>query len=80
MGKYLCVDRRKGARTRLGITASTRYGNSPERSRFKRLVREAFRTSKHRLPPDLEINVFPRQKAKEAKMGDIQGELLRLLS
>ena len=79
VGKFLCIDRREGSRLRLGITASGRYGNSPERNRFKRLVREAFRTARARLPPRLEINVLPRQKAKEAKMGDIQAEMLRLL-
>jgi ribonuclease P protein component len=79
VGKFLCIDRKKGPRLRLGITASGRYGNSPERNRFKRLVREAFRTSRDRLPAQLEINVLPRQKAKEAKMGDIRSEMLRLL-
>ncbi len=80
VGKFLCLDLRRGSRLRLGITASTHYGNSPERNRFKRLVREAFRTGRHRLPVNLDLNVLPRQKAKEAKMGDIQDELFRLLS
>ena len=79
VGKFLCIDRRKGARLRLGITASGRFGNSPERNRFKRLVREAFRTARSHLPPDLELNILPRQKAKGAKMGEIQDELIRLL-
>ena len=80
VGKLLCVDLRKGGRTRFGITASGRYGNSPERNRFKRLVREAFRTSRPYLPSNLEFNVIPRQRAKEAKMGEIRDELLRLLT
>jgi len=79
VGKFICIDHRKEARLRFGITASGRYGNSPERNRFKRLVREAFRTSRAELPPNLAINILPRQKAKEAKMGDIREELLRLL-
>lgn len=79
VGKFLCIDRRKARSTRLGITASGRYGNSPERNRFKRLVREAFRRSRSSLPTNLEINVFPRQMAKEATMSHIQEELLRLL-
>lgn len=79
VGQFLCVDRKKAQALRFGITASGRYGDSPERNRFKRLVREAFRTSRYLLPQDIEINILPRQKAKSAKMGDIQKELLKLL-
>jgi ribonuclease P protein component len=79
VGRFICVDQRKGSSLRFGITASGRYGNSPERNRFKRLVREAFRTAKHLLPPSLELHIIPRQKAKEAKMMDIQKEILSLL-
>lgn len=81
VGRYLCVQVRKGARgLKLGITASGKFGSSPERSRFKRLVREAFRTAKGALPRDVEINVLPRQLAKGASMGQIQVELINLLS
>lgn len=79
VGRYLCIDRKKGTRLRFGITASKKYGNSPERNRFKRLVREAFRTARHILPQDVELNFIPRHLAKTAMMGDIQKELLRLL-
>ncbi len=80
VGKFICIDQKQAKALRFGITASNRYGNAPERNRFKRLVREAFRTSRHLLPPHLEIHILPRQKAKEAKMIDIQGEILRLLT
>jgi ribonuclease P protein component len=79
VGKYICIDRKKGDSLRFGITASKKYGNSPERNRFKRLVREAFRTSRHLLPSNAEINIFPRQLAKKAMMGDLQNELIFLL-
>lgn len=78
VGKYLCLDWRPAKQTRLGISASSRYGNAPERNRFKRLVREAFRHSKHSLPK-VEINVIPRQFAKEASFSNIFYELNRLL-
>jgi ribonuclease P protein component len=78
VGRFLCLDRKKAPLLRFGITASKRYGNSPERNRFKRLVREAFRTSRHLLPQDIEIHIVPRSFAKKAMMGDIQKEILRL--
>lgn len=78
VGKYLCIEYRLAPRLRLGITASGRYGSSPERNRFKRLIREAFRKSYRHLPK-LELNVVPRQSAKQAGGNDILQELNRLL-
>lgn len=79
IGRYLCIDCKKAPLSRLGITASTHYGSSPERNRFKRLVREAFRLNKSYLPHDLELNIIPRKFAKQAMLIDIEEELLRLL-
>ncbi len=78
VGRYLCVDCRPSKRARLGISASSRYGSSPERNRFKRLVREAFRLSYDTLPP-FDLNVIPRQLAKQASCSHIVEELNRLL-
>lgn len=79
VGRFLCIDQKKGAPLRFGITVSKKYGNSPERNRFKRLVRESFRTARHLLPQDSELNISPRNFAKHAKMSDIQNEMLHLL-
>ncbi len=78
VGKFLYIEKKKADRLRFGITASKRYGNSPERNRFKRLVREAIRLSWDILPQDIEVNVIPRSYAKNAKMEDIQKEILEL--
>lgn len=75
MGHFLCADYREAKQARLGITASRRFGNAPERNRFKRLVREAFRQNRSILP-SLEIHVIPRQMAKKAKLHHIAEELL----
>ena len=80
VGRFLCIDKRDAKKMRLGITASSRYGNAVERNRFKRLVREAFRTSFSRLLPSQEIHVVPRQLAKNARLRDIQEEIGRLLT
>ena len=81
VGKLICIDYRwaSSGGPRLGITASTRYGDSHERNRFKRLVREAFRTSLPSLPPHIEVNVVPRQRAKGATSQLVQEELLSLI-
>jgi ribonuclease P protein component len=80
VGTRICIDRSKGSTLRLGITASSHYGSAPERNRFKRLVREAFRLSRAELPAGIEINISPRKFAKEAALADIQSELRRLLN
>lgn len=79
VGSFLGVEIRwQAARSRLGITASKKYGSSPERNRFKRLVREAYRLHLAHLPPNAEINVFPRQRSKGAKLFQIAEELISL--
>ncbi len=78
VGRFLCIDYRPAKLLKLGISASTRYGSAPERNRFKRLVREAFRRSYDSLPA-YEINIVPRQCAKNAKCGEICDELIRLM-
>src|SRR2546427_3523174 len=40
-----------GDLSRLGITVSSRVGNSPVRNRIKRLIREAFERTRLPLPP-----------------------------
>ncbi len=78
VGRFLCVDIRPAAKMKLGISAPGRYGSSPERNRFKRLVREAFRLSHAAFPAQLEINVVPRQAAKGAHCSQVMDELIRL--
>lgn len=78
VGRFICVDVRSAPSQRLGITASGRYGSSPERNRFKRLVREAFRTSREALPARAELHVVPRQGAKGAGYAHVRDELIKL--
>lgn len=48
------------SRTRLGLAVSKRCGNSVQRNRLKRRLREAFRLSRAELPTGLDLVIQPR--------------------
>lgn len=48
---------------RLGITIPRKAGNAVVRNRWKRLIREAYRTQKAVLPPGYDVVVRPRRGA-----------------
>lgn len=79
-GRLLTVIARRGADAaapaRLGITASRKVGNAVLRNRIKRLVREAFRTERRRLPGALDLVVVPRPGAAEASFSEVRDELV----
>ncbi|MCL2709718.1 MAG: ribonuclease P protein component [Planctomycetaceae bacterium] len=50
-------------RCRLGLAVSKKVGNAVVRNRWKRLIREAFRTSQALLPNGLDLVVLPQRNA-----------------
>ncbi len=65
------------AGTKLGLSISKKVGNSPQRNRWKRLIREAFRRNTGQLPQHLWIVVRPRRGAVP-DFHAIEASLLRL--
>jgi ribonuclease P protein component len=50
--------------SRLGLVVGRRHGNAVRRHRIKRILREAFRLSRDRLPSGLDLACAPRVGAK----------------
>jgi len=48
---------------RLGVTIPKRTGNAVMRNRWKRLIRESFRTQQHRFPSGYDFVVRPKKGA-----------------
>ena len=62
---------------RLGLSVSRKVGGAVLRNRWKRLIREAFRTGQPRLPEGLDLVVIPRKK-DEPELCQIQNSLADL--
>jgi len=76
-GRVTLLGRSSGlAYARLGISVPRRYGNAVRRNRIKRLIREAFRTTRHDLPPADWI-VIPRP-GQSASVEQLRASLLGL--
>ena len=63
---------------RIGISASKKFGNSVERHRFARLVRESFRLNEDILEDGKDIVVVARAAAKDKGFDKIESAFLHL--
>jgi len=66
------------AGTRLGLAVGRAAGPAVERSRLRRMIREAFRSSGAELPAGLDLLVAPRPGAGSASLARLRGSLLAL--
>jgi ribonuclease P protein component len=64
---------------RIGITATRKIGNSVERNRARRLLREAFRKNKWLGPQGVDIVINVKRALLEAGYREVEGELVALL-
>ncbi len=58
--------------SRLGLVVGRKFGNSPRRNRFKRILREAYRLNKNLLSNSVDIVVIPRPGLTELTLNAIE--------
>jgi ribonuclease P protein component len=63
---------------RLGLSVSRKVGKATQRNRLRRLYREAFRLTRHTLPPGLDLVLIPR-KSEEPPLEELKRSLPRLV-
>jgi len=64
---------------RIGITATRKIGNSVERNRARRLVREAYRKNKWLVPDRVDIVINVKRSLVEAGYRELEGEFITFL-
>lgn len=65
---------------RLGITVSKKLGNSPQRNRIRRIIREAVRANREILPKGCDLIIVARSKALSCKSTDLAKVLKEIFS
>ncbi len=63
---------------RVGLTVSKKVGNSPQRSRVKRLLREWYRLNRHSFRDSWDLVIIARPGAATLKLQDVERELGQL--
>lgn len=64
---------------RLGVSVSKDHGGAVRRNKIKRLLREAFRLERHRLPADVDVVLIPRRRDEDFPLLALRDEVPRLV-
>ena len=64
---------------RLGVSVSKDHGGAVRRNKLKRLLREAFRLERHRLPRGLDVVLIPRQRDLRFPLAAMRSEVVALV-
>lgn len=68
-------DRADGRPPRYALIVSRRWGDAVTRNRHRRLLREAFRTSRPELPAGFDLALLPRSPFADARMALVRDAL-----
>ena len=68
-----------GRAPRLGVSVSKDNGGAVRRNKLKRLLREAFRLERHRLPLGVDLVLIPRVRPDNLPLQELRSELCRLV-
>lgn len=71
--------RRREPGHRLGLSVSKEHGRAVRRNKIKRILREAFRLSRPRLPGQYDVILIPHKSANKLRLAAVQLEFSRLL-
>lgn len=64
---------------RLGVSVSKEHGGAVRRNKIKRLLREAFRLERHRMPQRVDVVLIPRRRDDDLPLAPLRLELVRLV-
>src|SRR5262245_23737744 len=68
-----------GLAPRIGITVTRKVGNSVERNRSRRLVREIFRKNKWRMAAGVDLVINVKDSLLEASFDEIEADFLKFV-
>ncbi|MCR9244119.1 MAG: ribonuclease P protein component [bacterium] len=64
---------------RVGLSVAKVHGRAVRRNKLKRLLREAFRRERHRLPTGLDVVLIPQQRPDNFPLAELRVELVALI-
>ena len=64
---------------RLGLSVSKDHGRAVRRNKIKRILREAFRLTRPRLPGQYDVILIPQKNRQKLRLAEVQLELSRLI-